>query len=227
MHVHLITDLTAWIVGIAAGFFAAHLRSRAGVNTKTMPVAYYAVLCAGAIIGAFVLGSVNLVFSDHEAKIGRSLLGALTGAIVFVEIYKKTTGIKGSTGVAFVGAIAVGAAIGRIGCHLAGLDDYTYGVATSVPWAVDYGDGIHRHPVALYEAASMGLFALIYYAQLSRGAGWALYKGFYIFILVYAGQRFIWEFFKPYGSLIGPFNIFHLVCLTLILYAVFMLKEAK
>ena len=29
----------------------------------------------------------------------------------------------------------------------------------------------------------------------------------------YGLQRFVWEFFKPYATLIGPFNLFHLVCL--------------
>jgi len=37
--------------------------------------------------------------------------------------------------------LAVGIAVGRIGCFLTGLDDHTYGLPTTLPWAVDFGDG--------------------------------------------------------------------------------------
>jgi prolipoprotein diacylglyceryltransferase len=33
------------------------------------------------------------------------------------------------------------------------LEDHTYGVPTSLPWGVDFGDGLSRHPTQLYEAA--------------------------------------------------------------------------
>ena len=46
----------------------------------------------------------------------------------------------------------------------AGLLDPTYGVASTLPWARDFGDGIARHPVQLYESASMALvlFAVLW-----------------------------------------------------------------
>jgi hypothetical protein len=46
-----------------------------------------------------------------------------------------------------------GLAMGRIGCFLAGLHDDTYGLPTSRPWGVDFGDGIPRRPTQLYEIA--------------------------------------------------------------------------
>ena len=48
-------------------------------------------------------------------------------------------------------SILVGLIIGRIGCFIAGLADDTYGNPSSVPWAVDFGDGIPRHPTQLYD----------------------------------------------------------------------------
>ncbi len=56
--------------------------------------------------------------------------------------------------------ILMGIAIGRIGCFLAGLDDATYGVATLLPWAWDYGDGIARHPTQLYEILFLVIWAV-------------------------------------------------------------------
>jgi hypothetical protein len=40
----------------------------------------------------------------------------------------------------------------------------------------------------------------------------------------YAAQRFCWEFLKPYAPLLGPLNLFHLICLGLMGYAIWMLK---
>jgi phosphatidylglycerol:prolipoprotein diacylglycerol transferase len=44
-------------------------------------------------------------------------------------------------------------------------------------------------------------------------------NGFYLLVGFYGFQRFVWEFFKPYGTIVGPFNIFHLVCFALMAYA--------
>ena len=50
-------------------------------------------------------------------------------------------------------------------------------------------------------------------------------SGFYLLVLFYAAQRFLWEFLKPYGTLAGPFNLFHFICAGLICYAVWMLRR--
>jgi len=77
------------------------------------------------------------------------------------------------------------------------LPDYTYGTATTLPWAVDFGDGVRRHPVQLYESAAMILFLIVYLRAIARGSQLFLRQGFYLFIGWYALQRFVWEFFKP------------------------------
>jgi prolipoprotein diacylglyceryltransferase len=48
-------------------------------------------------------------------------------------------------------------------------------------------------------------------------------NGFYLMVLWYAAQRFCWEFLKPYAPVLGPMNVFHLICLALIAYAIRML----
>jgi hypothetical protein len=42
----------------------------------------------------------------------------------------------------------------------------------------------------------------------------------------YGAQRFAWEFLKPYGTLIGPFTLFHLLSAALVAYAAFMVMTA-
>ena len=55
----------------------------------------------------------------------------------------------------------LGMAIGRIGCFLSGLDDHTAGNPTSLPWGVDFGDGVPRHPTQLYEVAFLASWAAL------------------------------------------------------------------
>ena len=72
---------------------------------------------------------------------------------------KRYIGLRTSTGDLYAIPLALGIAIGRIGCFLTGLSDNTYGVPSNLPWAVDFGDGIPRHPTQLYEI--LFLLALI------------------------------------------------------------------
>ena len=82
---------------------------------------------------------------------GQSIVGGLLGGLLGVELAKALAGIKHSTGDRFVLPLIVGTVVGRIGCFLAGLNDGTYGQATTLPWGVDFGDGIARHPTQLYD----------------------------------------------------------------------------
>ena len=187
---------------------------------------YIASASLGATAGAYLIGSANLWLTGIPG-IARSIEGALAGAIVGVEILKGVTGIRGSTGLRFVAPLAAAIAIGRIGCFLAGLDDMTYGTPTSLPWGVDFGDAIQRHPVQLYESITMAVFLAVFVALVRRGNAPVLRTGFYLFVGVYAAQRFLWEFLKPYGTVVGPFNLFHLLSLALIAYALlFARREA-
>jgi prolipoprotein diacylglyceryltransferase len=187
---------------------------------------YIAAGSLGATLGAYIAGSVNLWLTGVPG-VARSIEGALAGAIVAIELLKARAGIRGSTGLRFVAPLAAAIAVGRIGCFLAGLDDMTYGTPTSLPWGVDFGDGVARHPVQLYESVTMAIFLAVFIALVRRGSESVLRTGFYLFVGVYAGQRFLWEFLKPYGTVVGPFNLFHLISIALLAYAVlFARREA-
>lgn len=168
-------------------------------------------------MGAWLVGTLN-TSADGWFRPSHSIGGALAGAILAVEAWKRRRGVTGSTGGAFVLPLSVGIAVGRFGCLFAGLPDETYGTSTNLPWAVDLGDGIGRHPVQLYESASMAVFALATILARRRGARWAEVNGFYAFVIAYAAQRFCWEILKPYPTLIGPLNLFQLLMIGMILY---------
>ncbi len=216
---HYVYDALAWASGLAVGVTLYRWRLRAvaeRIATATGP-GYFAALVVGAGLGAWLAGSFNTMRSDIPA-LSHSIVGALAGAIVGVEIYKAVRGIKGSTGTVFVGSFTTGVIVGRWGCLFAGLSDRTYGTPTTLPWGVDLGDHVSRHPVEVYESLAMLAFLLVYIAGLKVRADWAMRRGFWVMVAWYGAQRFVWEFLKPYPKLFGPFNIFHLISLGLIVY---------
>ncbi len=224
MLVHTIFDCAAWLSAWAMSWFVGSRHYlNAASRTPIRDPGYFIALGLGGIAGALAFGSVNMGLGGVW-RIGHSIAGGIAGAIVAIEIYKWHAGIRGSTGGQFAAPLAVGIAVGRLGCFFAGLPDYTYGTPASVPWAVDFGDGIHRHPVQLYESAAMVLFLIVYLRALAHRSPLFLHQGFYLFVGWYAAQRFIWEFFKPYPAIFGPFNLFHAVCVVLFGYSLFMLR---
>jgi phosphatidylglycerol---prolipoprotein diacylglyceryl transferase len=218
-------DALAWA---AAGLSFIWLTRCTGVRfapSRSHDLSYIAVLVFGAGIGAFAFGSANLWLSQQEG-LARSIEGALAGGILAVELYKRGAGITGRTGARFALPLAVGIAVGRIGCFYAGLDDFTYGTPSALPWAHDFGDGVPRHPTQLYESATMAGFALVYVVYAMRGNTFVIENGFYLAVGFYGLQRFALEFIKPYGTLVGPFTLFHLLSAAIIAYAVVMIATA-
>lgn len=225
MLIHTIFDFAAWISAWLMSVFVARRGWLEGAaRTPTRDPAYFIALGLGAIAGAFLFGSANMMLA-HMWQLGHSIAGAIAGGIVAVELYKLATGIRESTGGQFVAPLAIGIAVGRLGCFSSGLPDYTYGTPTSLPWGVDFGDGIHRHPVQLYESLSMLLFLAVYLGGIRRHSALFLRQGFYLFVGWYSLQRFAWEFLKPYPAIVGPFNTFHFVCLAMLAYSLFMMRR--
>ncbi|MBI4923386.1 MAG: prolipoprotein diacylglyceryl transferase [Devosia nanyangense] len=187
-------------------------------NRVPYPGAYAIAAGAGALCGAMLFGTANALLSGERA-IGFSMVGGIAGAIASIELFKHMAGVTGSTGIAFAAPFCATVAVGRWGCFFAGLADFTYGTPTDLPWGVDFGDGISRHPVQLYEAFSMTAMLVVLVERLIARDRFWLANGFYLAVGWYGLQRFVWEFFKPYATVIGPFNLFHIVCLGLLLYA--------
>lgn len=216
---HYAGDLAAWLGAAAAARWQhGHWPKQSEPLARIAQPGYFIALALGALAGAWLFGSLNSLRSLTAAP-SHSVAGALAGAIIAVEAWKWRHGIRQSTGGSFALPICAGVAIGRLGCLFAGTADFTYGLPSALPWAMDLGDGVARHPVALYEALGMAFFGLFYARSRLRNADWAMYHGFHAVILFYAIQRFLWEFLKPYPTLLGPLNIFHLLAVGLGIYA--------
>jgi prolipoprotein diacylglyceryltransferase len=162
-----------WLAMLAGARYYFLLRQQAGAG-PALAGPGFAVL-AGVLAGAG-LGNKAVFWIEQPAlwaehggwtgflRGGQSLVGGLLGGLIGVEIAKKLAGVRHSTGDVFVFPILLGIVIGRVGCCLAGLHDDTYGLPTVLPWGIDFGDGIRRHPTQLYEIA----FALLLWAALRR-----------------------------------------------------------
>ena len=144
---------------------------------------------------------------------GKTIVGGLLGAWLSVEIVKKLNGIHRRTGDLFALPLCVGIAIGRIGCFIAGLADDTYGKPTNLPWAVNLGDGIGRHPVQIYEILFLILIGIVISLKLTLPEG----ARFRIFLASYLGWRFAIDFLKPQPVIHG-LNLIQWSCLVGIVF---------
>ncbi len=225
---HLLFDALAWGTGMGVGvaLYRWRLREVTAEVARVADGGYFACLAVGAILGAYLAGSFTFA-GQAVFALAHSVAGALVGAIIGVELYKLARGIRMSTGIVFAGPFAAGVVVGRWGCLFAGLPDHTFGTPTTLPWAVDLGDGIARHPVQVYESLVMALFLAAFVWGLRNRQAWASRHGFYALAIAYGAQRFLWEFLKPYPTLVGPLNHFHLMCLALVIYGIFMIRRSK
>ena len=227
MLIHTLFDLLSACAALGMTVFVYNWRLKeAGKKIDSAGPLYGVALLAGAAIGGFGAGTLNLYLSG-EPGLGRSIVGALAGAIAAVEIFKRVRGIAGSTGLIFVPAFATSVVVGRWGCFLAGISDETHGTPTALPWGHDFGDGVMRHPVQLSESFTMLAFLVVALVLIGQRNAFFMRNGFYILVLVYAGQRFLWEFLKPYGAVVGPFNLFHLICAGLVIYSFTMMARGR
>jgi phosphatidylglycerol---prolipoprotein diacylglyceryl transferase len=191
--------------------------------------AFYVVM--GAIIGGVLGAKIPIWIMNFSMIIssfpdigpilsGRTITGGLIGGTLGVLYVKKKFNIKGRKGNLFAPAIALGMAIGRIGCFLAGC---CYGKPTSLPWGVNFGDGIFRHPTQIYEFIFMiGLFV---YLEWKKGKNPKDGQLFTILMVSYFTFRFFIEFIRAEPVIFLGLTFFQYVSIAVILW--FFIKERK
>src|SRR5712691_1297096 len=147
---------------------------------------------------------------------GKTIVGALIGALFAVEAMKKYLGVSRRTGDLFALPLCVGIAIGRVGCFLTGVEDHTAGIATSLPWGVNFGDGVPRHPTQLYEIAFALLLAALILAFSRRPhRDGDLFK---LFMVGYLAFRLCVDFLKPEVRVLAGLSSIQCACILMLLY---------
>ncbi|MBT9330369.1 prolipoprotein diacylglyceryl transferase [Paracidobacterium acidisoli] len=207
------------VLGYVGGY-AFYRRSRSRQQDFLTTEQRWILLAAaavGALAGSRVLGLLEQAprtgLSWHSLFLpgGKTIVGGLLGGWLAVEMIKSASGIGERTGDLFAVPLCIGIAIGRIGCFFAGLADDTYGKATSLPWGVDFGDGVRRHPAQLYEVLFLTALAGILwrYGRRPHTNG----RIFRLFLAGYLAWRLGIDFLKP-QPLIGGMNVIQWACVA-------------
>ncbi len=147
----------------------------------------------------------------------KTIMGGLFGGLLGVELAKKCIGETQSSGDLFVFPIILGVFIGRIGCFLSGINEFTYGNETTSFLGMDLGDGLLRHPTSLYEL----IFLAILFLGLKQIQKQTVLKSgelFKWFMILYFGFRFFIEFLKPNIFYVFGLSSIQILCLICLLY---------
>jgi prolipoprotein diacylglyceryltransferase len=161
----------------------------------------------GALLGSRILGLLEAgpaLFSTQQSWqnwllalfASKTIVGGLLGGLIGVELLKKGIGEKSSSGDLFTYPLILAMLIGRLGCFSMGVYEPTYGVPTTFLLGMDLGDGLRRHPVAMYEVLYLGLFWLLL-RWLEKEYPLAPGARFKIFMLDYLCFRCLLDFIKP------------------------------
>lgn len=174
----------------------------------------------GALIGSRVLGTLEnptvLMAGDTSlVKLfgSKTMVGGLLGGLAGVELIKKRIGVTRSSGDLFTYPLILGIMIGRIGCFLNGTAEPVYGVETSAWTGMNLGDGLTRHPVALYEIAFLALL-WVSLAAIERQYSFSEGARFKLFMIAYLVFRFLLDFIKPTDPLLAGFSAIQWACLA-------------
>jgi phosphatidylglycerol:prolipoprotein diacylglycerol transferase len=173
----------------------------------------------GAFVGGMVGAKLPYVFLDWARLVsgeawldaGKTITTGLVGGYFGVEVAKRAAGIRAKTGDALCVPLAAAIAVGRIACFVGGC---CYGVPTSLPIGVDFGDGLHRHPTQLYEVAFHATAAVVLASLRRRGRFRTnLVK---LYIVAYLVYRFATEFIRPEPRVVLGLTLYQVAALVFI-----------
>jgi phosphatidylglycerol---prolipoprotein diacylglyceryl transferase len=220
-------------VAFAAGFrYFLFLRK---LKSDPIPEPNRVWIIIGAALGAFlfsrILGALedplalfSKPFSLVSLYAGKTIVGGLLGGLFTVEITKKLLGENKSSGDLFVYPLILAMVIGRIGCFSSGIYEPTFGNISTMPWAMDLGDDVLRHPVALYEI----LYLLALWTTLRMlEVRYIMNNGvlFKLFMIAYLVFRVIVEYFKPVQFVLPGLSSIQIACVAGLVYYFSIIKQ--
>ncbi|MFQ5574610.1 MAG: prolipoprotein diacylglyceryl transferase [Terriglobia bacterium] len=138
-----------------------------------------------------------LAFWEGGLAYHGALLGGFLGGLLFSRLAKIRLGVLADL---ITPALAVGLAIGRIGCFLGG---HCHGVVSSVPWAVSFPGLVgRRHPTQIYESVlDFVVFGIIWARRKEPKFDGYL---FLTYLILYSFVRIGVEVFRESAHLYGP-----------------------
>jgi phosphatidylglycerol:prolipoprotein diacylglycerol transferase len=207
---------------VAAGWLIA---LRLKELDKPVDWSYEMVLAAavGGIVGAkawFAVEQGELDFGQLFSGTGLVWYGGLLGGAIAVALYAKWRDMLGLELLDLTApALALGYAVGRIGCQLSG--DGDYGEEWDGPFAMGYPDGtvptppgVTVHPTPVYETLAMGLLAWLLWRLRDRFATGMLFA---LYLMLAGLERFLVEFVRRNEAVVAgltPAQLFSIVMIA-------------
>ncbi|MFN8577336.1 MAG: prolipoprotein diacylglyceryl transferase family protein [Candidatus Sericytochromatia bacterium] len=219
---HLFFEILAYTIGFR--YYIYLKKSEKDLISEENRLWIFIGAAFGALIFSRLLGILeNIDILSKQSNYltfflsSKTIVGGLLGGLIGVEITKKILKVNTSSGDLMTYPLILGIAIGRIGCFLSGVKDGTYGNETALPWALDLGDGVYRHPTSLYEIIFLiTLFSVIKYfdknKSFSNGAKFRIFLSFYLVF------RFFIEFIKPFYRFEFGLSPIQIACIIGIIY---------
>jgi phosphatidylglycerol:prolipoprotein diacylglycerol transferase len=223
-----IAFLTAlWVTG--------RLAAKTGLNQES--VVNLGIYCALAgIVGAKMLmialdptirDNWEEIFSLSTLQAAGIFYGGFAAALAMAFLYLWRNGLPAfKTADAFAPGLALGHAIGRLGCFSAGC---CWGLPTHLPWAVTFTNprakelvgvplGVALHPTQLYESlGELIIFAMLYLRFLRPHREGSVIS---LYLVLYGMLRFLVEFVRFHDQqsnpLTGPFSTEQWISLALV-----------
>ena len=192
----------------ALAFLAAGALSGKRFVELGKPVDWAYEMGFSALIGGIAGARLNYLV-EHWDDVSDDLLGNIfsgsgltwyggaVGGAIAVFIWAWYRGFLGTALLDLAApALALGYAIGRIGCQLSG--DGDYGQEWDGPWAMAYPDGTDPtteevHPTPVYETLAMGSVAYLLWRLRNRLTGGLLFA---LYLLLAGLERFLVEFIR-------------------------------
>lgn len=235
---------TGVLVGV---WLAAHDAPRVNLSpTKIWNLCIYGILVAlvtskvWLILSAWGFYSANPgeIFSPATLQSGGTFYGGLLGGLAWTWFYTRAQKMPLLPTLDVCAApLALGHAIGRIGCFMAGC---CYGKPTALPWGVTFtsdvaarisGTPLHvaLHPTQLYEAAAEFANFLILYSIGRRTRFPGQVVGAYL--ALYGIERGLLEFLRddPGRTLLfhNEISLMQLISLAMLAAAIFLIVRAS
>jgi phosphatidylglycerol---prolipoprotein diacylglyceryl transferase len=184
---------------LALAVFVLARRCLPRAATANLPPHQRLLLALAAFVGGTFAAKLPFAWSTGawyrpEAWVadGKSITTGLVGAYLAVEVVKVVLGIRVKTGDSFALPLALALAVGRWGCFFNGC---CYGRPTELPWAVDFGDGVPRHPTQVYESLFHLTMAGVLLMLMQRGL--LRTHRLQLYLIAYGAFRFATEYIRP------------------------------
>jgi len=221
-------DLKTFGICFACGFLVSGLILGRRFRELGRPVDWSYEMVFAALIGGLVGSRLDYILQNWD-KASDDLLGnifsgsglvwfgGMVGGALGVILWARWRGFLGwQLFDAAAAPLAVGYAIGRVGCQVSG--DGDYGTHSDLPWAMSYPDGTVPttdtvHPTPVYETLAMGIAGVVLWRLRDRFAPGVLF-GLY---LIFAGiERFLVEFIRRNEEIVAGLTQPQLISLALL-----------